>query len=421
MNSSGMKQLVVIGGGVVGVTTAWALAEAGHRVTLVEREAALATGASRANGGQLSYRYVSPLADAGVPMKALRWLLDPDGPLRFKPDGTAAQWRWLASFLAHCRGPVNRRTTDKLLELGAFSQQCFGELQRQAALDAIELRTPGKLVVYRKAEEFARVAARTPAGGPERALGRDECVALEPSLGDGGAEWLAGGIFTPGEAVADCHALSVQLGERLARHPHFQGRLKAHATGFAVEGDRVVALRTDQGELGADGVVLAAGLQSAALAELVGLRLPLYPLKGYSLSAPINGVHRPPTVSVTDFERKTLYARIGDQLRVAAMVDLVGEDTRIDPKRLAALQRNVRETFPKAADYDHAVPWAGLRPATPSGAPMLGETPLRGLWLNVGHGALGFTFSFGSARIVADLVSGKPSPIALDGLQLRAA
>ena len=416
-----MKQLVVIGGGVVGVTTAWALAEAGHRVTLVEREAALATGASRANGGQLSYRYVSPLADAGVPLKALRWLLDPDGPLRFKPDGTWAQWRWLASFLAHCRGPVNRRTTERLLELGAFSQQCFADLQRHAALDAIALRTPGKLVVYRKEDEFARVAARLSARGPERALTREECLAIEPALGDGGAQWLAGGIFTAGEAVADCHALSVQLGERLERHPNFEQRLQAQATGFSVDRGRVVALKTDRGELGADGVVLAAGLQSAALADQVGVRLPLYPLKGYSLSAPINGVHRPPTVSVTDFERKTLYARIGGQLRVAAMVDLVGEDTRLDPHRLAALQRNVRETFPRAADYDRAVPWAGLRPATPSGAPMLGETPLQGLWLNVGHGALGFTFSFGSARIVADLVSGKPSPIPLDGLQLRPA
>ncbi len=416
-----MKQLVVIGGGVVGVTTAWALAEAGHRVTLVEREAALATGASRANGGQLSYRYVSPLADAGVPLKALRWLLDPDGPLRFKPDGTWAQWRWLASFLAHCRGPVNRRTTERLLELGAFSQRCFADLQRHAALDAIALRTPGKLVVYRKEDEFARVAARLSPRGPERALTREECLAIEPALGDGGAQWLAGGIFTAGEAVADCHALSVQLGERLERHPNFEQRLQAQATGFSVDRGRVVALKTDRGELGADGVVLAAGLQSAALADQVGVRLPLYPLKGYSLSAPINGVHRPPTVSVTDFERKTLYARIGGQLRVAAMVDLVGEDTRLDPHRLAALQRNVRETFPRAADYDRAVPWAGLRPATPSGAPMLGETPLQGLWLNVGHGALGFTFSFGSARIVADLVSGKPSPIPLDGLQLRTA
>lgn len=192
MISSGMKQLVVIGGGVVGVTTAWALAEAGHRVTLVEREATLATGASRANGGQLSYRYVSPLADAGVPLKALKWLLDPEGPLRFKPDGTLAQWRWLMAFLAHCRGPINRRTTERLLELGAFSQHCFADLQRHAALDAIALRSPGKLVVYRQAEEFARVAARTSAGGPERALTREECLAIEPSLGDGGAQWLAG-------------------------------------------------------------------------------------------------------------------------------------------------------------------------------------------------------------------------------------
>lgn len=421
-----MKQLVVIGGGVVGVTTAWALVEAGHRVTLVEREAALAEGASRANGGQLSYRYVSPLADAGVPLKALRWLLDPDGPLRFKPEWSLAQWRWLAAFLAHCRGPVNRRTTERLLELGAFSQHCFGELQRHAALDAIELRTPGKLVVYRNAGEFAQVAARTRAqsGSPERALNRSECLSLEPALGHPGspdAGWLAGGIFTAGEAVADCHALCLQLGEQLARHPNFQGRVQAQARHFVIEQGRVAGLRTDQGELGADGFVLATGVQAPALAATAGLRLPIYPLKGYSLSAPIADGHLPPTVSVTDIERKTLYARIGTQLRVAAMADLVGEDTSLDPGRLAALHRNVRATFPLAADYDQATPWAGLRPATPSGAPMLGRTPVTGLWLNVGHGALGFTFSFGSARILADLISGKPAPMSLEGLQLRSA
>ncbi|WAC73926.1 D-amino acid dehydrogenase [Roseateles sp. SL47] len=416
-----MKQVVVIGGGVVGVTTAWALVQAGHRVTLVERAAGLAEGASRANGGQLSYRYVSPLADAGVPLKALGWLLDPDGPLRFRPDGSLAQWRWLAAFLARCRADINRRTTERLLALGAFSQQSFMELQREAALNAIELRTPGKLVVYRKPASFLRAAAAADPKGPERALSREECLALEPSLGDCDQPWVAGGIFTAGEAVADCHALCLQLGRRLERHPNFQGVVQAQALGFLTERGRVVALRSTVGELGADDFVLAAGLQSAALAAPLGLRLPLYPLKGYSLSAPIAGHHRPPTVSVTDFERKTLYARIGQQLRVAAMVDLVGEDARVDPDRLAALHRTVRASFPKAADYALAVPWAGLRPATPSGAPMLGPTPLAGLWLNVGHGALGFTFSFGSARIVADLVSGRPSPLDLDGLGLRTA
>lgn len=405
----------------MGLTTAWALVQAGHRVTLVERAEALAEGASRANGGQLSYRYVSPLADAGVPLKALGWLLDRDGPLRFRPDGTLAQWRWLAAFLARCRGDVNRRTTARLLALGAFSQQSFMTLQREAALNAIELRSPGKLVAYRKPESFARAAASADGRGPERALSRDECLALEPSLADCETPWLAGGIFTAGEAVADCHALCLQLAQRLAQHPGFAGVVQAQALGFLQQGDRVVAVRTSMGEIAADDVVLAAGLQSAALAAPLGLRLPLYPLKGYSLSAPIAGHHRPPTVSVTDFERKTLYARIGQQLRVAAMVDLVGEDTRLDPARLAALHRTVRASFPKAADYAQAVPWAGLRPATPSGAPMLGATPVRGLWLNVGHGALGFTFSFGSARIVADLVSGRPSPLDLEGLGLRAA
>jgi D-amino-acid dehydrogenase len=415
-----MKQLVVIGGGVVGVTTAWALAEAGHRVTLVEREPELAQGASRANGGQLSYRYVSPLADAGVPLKALRWLLDPDGPLRFRPQASLAQWRWLTAFLAHCRGPINRRTTARLLALGAYSQQSFAELQQRAGLEAIALRSPGKLVLYRDPAEFARVRAGLGAGSPEQALDGDECVALEPALGQGSPRF-AGGIFTAGEAVADCHALCLRLGERLAQHPNFQARVQATALGFEQESGRIVALRTDQGSLGADGFVLAAGLQSAALAAPLGLRLPLYPLKGYSLSAPIGAAHRPPEVSVTDFERKTLYARIGDQLRVAAMVDLVGEDSRLDPGRLAALHRNVRATFPQAADYERAEPWAGLRPATPSGAPMLGATPHPGLWLNIGHGALGFTFSFGSARILAELISGRPSPLDLDGLQLRAA
>ena len=414
-----MKHCVVIGGGVVGLTTAWALLERGHGVTLVEREADVAQGASRANGGQLSYRYVSPLADAGVPLKAVRWLLDPDGPLRFKPELKWAQWSWLLAFLRNCRGPVNRRATEQLLALGAYSQASFARLQAEAGLgDTIALRSPGKLVVYRKPAEFARVAARVKGSTAEQALSHDECVALEPALADTEAS-LAGGIFTPGEAVADCHAFCARLHERLAGHAGFRGRLGAEVTGF-VRNDlgRIIGVRTPEADLGGDAIILAAGLHSRALAAGVGVDLPLYPLKGYSLTAPINGVHRPPEVSVTDFERKILYARIGQDLRVAAMVDLVGDDDALDAGRLASLQRSVRATFPNAADYDRATPWAGLRPATPSGAPIVGQSGVPGLWLNVGHGALGFTFSFATANIVAELVSGAPSPLPLDGLTL---
>ncbi|MEH0166380.1 D-amino acid dehydrogenase [Paucibacter sp. JuS9] len=417
-----MKHVVVIGGGVVGLTSAWALAERGHQVTLIEKEREVASGASHANGGQLSYRYVSPLADEGVPLKAMRWLLDPDGPLRFKPEASWQQWSWLLDFLRACRGPVNRRMTEKLLALGAFSQSAFARLHEAAELDDIALRAPGKLVVYRKNEEFARVAGRiqAQAGGLEQALNHDECVALEPALADSDTQ-MAGGIFTPGEAVADCKQFCLQLAQALKAHGNFRGFVTAEVTGFVQRGNSVAAVKTSQGDVAADQVVLAAGLQSRALAQSLGIKLPLYPLKGYSLTAPIGSGHRPPEVSVTDFEKKILYARIGDQLRVAAMVDLVGEDESIDPHRIASLQRTVRATFPKAADYDRAVAWAGLRPATPSGAPIVGATPVGNLWLNVGHGALGFTFSFATADIVAELISGRSSPVALDGLQLQPA
>jgi D-amino-acid dehydrogenase len=413
-----MQHVMVIGGGVVGLTTAWSLLEAGFEVSLVERESALAQGASRANGGQLSYRYVSPLADTGVPLKALRWLLEPDGPLRFKPEWSLHQWRWLASFLSNCRGSVNRRTTQRLLALGAFSQASFSGLYARAELEGVALRTPGKLVIYRNAAEFATVASRLRSDphNVEQVLDYQECLRVEPALAHSPVP-LAGGVFTAGEAVADCYALSLQLAERLRAHSHFRGFVQAQAQGFVIRGGQAVALQTQLGSLDAHAFVIAAGLQSRTLALTAGIRLPIYPLKGYSLTAPIAPEHKPPVVSVTDIEKKILYAQIGSELRVAAMADLVGEDTRIDPARMASLYRSVKATFPQAADYGAAQEWAGLRPATPSGAPILGATPVQGLWLNVGHGALGFTMSFVSARIVADLIAGRPSPLSLDGLQ----
>ncbi|HAV38343.1 MAG TPA: amino acid dehydrogenase, partial [Massilia sp.] len=184
-------------------------------------------------------------------------------------------------------------------------------------------------------------------------------------------------------------------------------------------GGRVVGLDTSIGALGADAFVLAAGIQSRNLAARIGIDLPLYPLKGYSLTAPIRPTDTGPQISVTDFERKVLYARIGDKLRVAAMVDMVGEDLSLNPQRVASLTRQVQETMPHAADYSRVSSWAGLRPATPNSAPIIGASPLSNLWLNVGHGPLGFTFAAGTARILADLMQGKNPPFALEMLALR--
>lgn len=418
-----MKHVVVIGGGVVGLTTAWALMDAGFEVSLLERSATVAAGASHGNGGQLSYRYVSPLADAGIPLKALGWLLREDSPLRFRPELSWRQWQWMASFLANCTVKSNRRTTGQLLRLGMLSQTAFDELCAVVPAETFALRTPGKLVVYRRRKEFEKAAKSAEAGSAGvatddvRILGAQSCVALEPALADA-RNLLVGGIFTRNEAVADCRAFCLQLLAKLQERPAFQVLTDTGATGFVTRGGRVVAVKTGSREIAADECVIATGLQSVALAASVGVSLPIYPLKGYSLSAPIGTGHLAPEVSVTDSEQKVLYARIGDQLRVAAMADLVGHDESIDKGRVASLQRMVRAMMPRAADYDRAIPWAGLRPATPGGAPILGKTPVAGLWLNVGHGPLGFTFASGSARILAALISRRESPIPLDGLTL---
>ncbi len=412
-----MQHVIVIGGGVIGLTSAWWLLESGYRVTLVERAPELGSAASKRNGGQLSYRYVSPLADAGVPLKALAWLLQKDGPLRFKPEASLHQWSWLARFLLSCRASTNQRTAAKLLELGEFSRASMAQLELSLPLTKFGWRDAGKLVVYRNRAALDAAIARPAPEQDRRVLDAAACVALEPALAAAEQE-LAGGIFNRGEAVADCHAFCQALGQRLHSHPRFEGVVQAQVERLLAQRGRIHALATSAGTLQADAYVLAAGIQSRALAAGVGIRLPLYPLKGYSLTAPIGARHCAPEISVTDFERKILYARIGDRLRVAAMVDMVGEDTSLDPKRVDSLVRQARATMPNAADYDALEPWAGLRPATPGGAPILGATALPNLWLNVGHGALGFTFACGSAAILARQMTGGPAPFDLQGLVL---
>ena len=414
-----MQEVIVIGGGVVGLTSAWWLLEAGYRVTLVERQSGVGEGASFGNGGQLSYRYVSPLADAGVPLKAMQWLLQRDGPLRFRPEWDRRQWHWLAQFLRLCNADANARTTATLLQLGELSRQAMAELAPLVPFDEFGWREAGKLVVYRSARAFSAATAK-PAGQSGRTvLTGAECATLEPALADA-AHLLAGGIYNAGEAVADCLAFCLVLEQRLLAHARFGGMVRAEALGFDTARGKLTGLRTSAGLLQADAFVLAAGIQSRTLAASAGLTLPLYPLKGYSLTAPIRPGDRAPHISVTDFERKILYARIGQRLRVAAMVDMVGEDASVDPRRVASLTRQVRQTMPHAADYANVTAWAGLRPATPSSAPIIGATPYPNLWLNVGQGPLGFTFACGSAKLLAGAMRGEAAPFALDGIALRA-
>lgn len=406
-------QVVVIGAGVVGLASAWYLAQQGMQVTLVDRHTDVAQETSFANGGQLSYSYVAPLADPGVIGKLPQWLLRADSPLRFKPRLDLQQWRWCLGFLRACNDAQVRRTIGEMLSLSYLSRDALDELLAVHPLDFDLIRT-GKLVVYRSA---AALSAAAPMVEWQCELGADQqimdsagCVDLEPSLQSVGGQ-LAGGIYTPGEATGDCHRFCQALQGLLAGLPNVQMALGREVRALVSEGQQVIAVRTDQGDIPADTVVVAAGMSSVPLLRPLGINLPLYALRGYSLSVPMGADCQTPRLSVTDAARKIVYAPLGDHLRIAAMVDMGVTRAEIDPARIDLLKQQIVETFPDL-DLSRAKAWAGLRPSTTHSKPMIGLAEgMRNLWLNVGQGALGFTLALGSAKLLVSQMTGESPPI----------
>ncbi|NVN65849.1 FAD-dependent oxidoreductase [Pseudomonas putida] len=396
-----MKQRVtVIGGGVVGLATAYALVREGWSVDLIEARDSLASATSFANGGQLSYRYVAPLADAGVPWQALGWLLQGESPLRLRLRMDPAQWRWLLAFTLACRRSVNRRNAGQLLELALYSQAVLAQWREDQNLGDFAWRRNGKLVAFRSERAFAQGREQLADPSSQQVLAATELRGLEPAL-DGAP--FVGGVFTAGEEVGDCHVFCLRLEALLRASGQCHFLLGRPVTQLLQRQGQVVALQLGDQQLDVEQLVLCAGHRGPGLA-LPGVQIPVYPLKGYSLTAPISAAHLPPEVSLTDYERKIVYARLGQQLRVAAMVDIVGFDESVDMRRLQSMRRLALETLPRAADYGQAVEWAGMRPATPSGVPIIGGTVYRNLWLNLGHGALGFTLACGSAQRLARMM-----------------
>jgi D-amino-acid dehydrogenase len=411
------KQVCIIGGGVIGLASAYALVRAGHEVTVIDARETLGSETSFANGGQLSYRYVAPLADAGVPLQAIGWLLRGDSPLKLRPRLDPQQWRWMAAFIGACRGSVNKRNAAHLLRLAALSQATL-ELWREGDhLKDFDWRRNGKLVTFRTATTFEHARRKVTDILQQQVLSVADCAYLEPALM--GADFL-GGIYTPNEEVADCHAFCQRLAALLEASGRCTFLLGRKVTRICHANGAVHAIELAGESMPVDQLVLAAGHRSAGLG-LPGLSLPLYPLKGYSLSVPIGTQHQAPNVSVTDYDRKIVYARIGAHLRVAAMVDIVGYDASLEPKRLELMKRQALETFPTAGDYTRAVEWAGMRPATPTGVPLIGASAYRNLWLNLGHGALGFTLACGSGQLLAELIDQQVPSIDMQGLAPRAA
>jgi len=402
--------ICIIGAGIIGCTAAWELTQHGHRVTLLEAREEVALETSYANAGQLSYSYVAPLAEPSVLPSLPQWLLHAQSPLQFRPRLDVQQWRWGLAFLSACTADRVQRTKAQMLALSFLSRDTLTQWQAQTPLD-FAWREAGKLIVYRspKAWEKAQKAAQPDSG--EEIWDAAKCLRHEPALAGLGAQ-LLGGIYAADSAVADCHALSHTLAHQLSTQPAAQLRTGACVAALERNQGHITAARLANGErIAADHFVLSNALGARPLLRALGDDVPLYGLKGYSLNLPLTAHDSAPHISVTDYERRIVYARIGNSLRIAAMVDMGDTSTQPNPKRIALLKRQVAEVFPHLP-LEQAQVWAGLRPATPDSKPRIGRSQVaNNLWLNLGHGALGFTLACGSAVLLRHLMEGSHPPI----------
>ena len=414
--------VLVLGAGVTGLATAWYLQEDGHTVTVVERNEDVALESSFANGGQLSYSYVAPLAGPGVLSKLPSWLLRGDSPIRFRPRLDPDQWRWLAQFVCACTQRKSELSTRRLLALSFLSRDLMQQLQASEPALHFSHSNAGKLVVHRKRASFDAALRlldyQRSLGCEQQALDTRECVQKEPALAHLAGQ-LQGGIFTPGEDSGDCYQFCVGMSCLLrARGVEFRLGTKVTALRRAQGGTRRVEALVGDKPIDADQIVLAAGAASASLLKPLAVRVPLYPLKGYSLTTQVDPGGHAPHISITDFERKIVYARLGDRLRIAGMADITGRRADVDPARVATLRAESAAAFPDAGNFDEATIWCGLRPATPHSTPIIDSTQYENLWLNLGQGALGFTLALASGRSIADLIAKRRPAVPLDGFTL---
>ncbi|MBI2307158.1 MAG: D-amino acid dehydrogenase [Rhodocyclales bacterium] len=403
-------RVLVLGAGVVGVASAWYLACAGHEVTVVDRQPGAGLETSFANGGQISVSHAEPWANPHVLPKALKWLGREDAPLLFRLRWDPALFRWVLAFLAECTPGRTRENIRRIVALALYSRQQLGLLRQETGIQYDQL-TRGILHVYTDAREFdaaQRAAALMREFGCERRpISADECVAIEPALA-AARPLLVGGDYTAADESGDAHKFTRELAAlAAARGVRFR-------YGVAVEridtaGGEVAALATAGGErLSADAYVVACASWTPRLLAPLGVHLPIYPAKGYSATLSLSASSIAPTVSLTDDGHKIVFSRLGQRLRIAGTAEFNGYDTTLNPVRCAALTQRAAQLFPELGAVGTPEYWCGLRPATPSNLPCIGRTRLGRLWVNAGHGTLGWTMACGAGATLAELISGRP-------------
>ena len=410
-------RIAVLGGGVVGVTTAYQLQRDGHEVVVVERNPEVASGASFGNAGMIAPGHSFVWSSPRAPIVLAKSLMLKDQALRFKLSADPRLYAWTWGFLKECTAAKARRNTLLKHRLAAYSQQVLDGVVADEAI-AYDRNTRGILYFYRSQKALdggvEHMKLLESDGQTIKVLTRDQVVALEPNLAHA-RESIAGAILCPTDETGDCAKFTRALAARIVARG---GAIMTGATvgGFVTDGDRVTQALTDRGPIAGDAYVLALGAESPILASKLGLRLPIYPIKGYSLTIPIGAARSPPAIACLDEHNLVAISRFHDRLRVTATAEFAGYDASHKPSDFAFMKRVTQELFPDGAEYDRAEMWAGLRPMTPTNLPLIGRRRMKNLILNCGHGHIGWTMSHGSARITADLIAGRTPAILMDGL-----
>jgi D-amino-acid dehydrogenase len=387
-------RIAILGAGVVGVAAAWYLRQAGHDVRVLDRRESPGLETSFANGGQISADHAAPWAKPGVPLQALKWMLREDAPLLFRLRADPAQWRWALQFLRNCTAARYTENASRLQRLGQYSRALLRELREETAIQYDHLAR-GILVLYTGERRF-EPGWKTP----------EECVAIEPAVASM-RKGLVGGNYIAGDESGDAYKFTAELAKRCAA-VGVQFDFGVSIERIESEGGKISGIRTRRGKpITADAYVLALGAYSPLLARPLGIDLPIYPLKGYSVTMPVKDSAAAWTVSLTDEAHKLVLSRLGDRLRIAGTAELNGYDTEINQVRCEAIVKRTQELFPGAGEPTKAQFWTGLRPATPSNLPCIGRTKYPNLYLNTGHGTLGWTHACGSGRALADLIGGR--------------
>lgn len=412
-------KVLILGSGVIGVTSAYYLARAGHEVTVVDRQPEPALETSFANAGEVSPGYSSPWAGPGVPVKAVKWLLMKHGPLVIRPKLDPVMWVWLLKMLRNCTSARYAVNKSRMIPIAEYSRDCLRDLRRDIGIQYDE-RAKGTLQLFRYQQQLdgtaEDIAVLKQYGVPFEVLSREGCIAVEPALGDV-KEKFAGGLRLPQDETGDCHMFT----QALAKHAEALGVRFMFNTGIdriVTDGARVSGVATSAGLLQADAYVLALGSWSSRLVAPLGISLPVYPVKGYSITVPITDASGAPESTVMDESYKVAITRLGNRIRVGGTAEISGFSTRLYDARRATLDHSLTDLFPRGGDLSKATFWSGLRPMTPDGPPVIGPTPYANLHLNTGHGTLGWTMSCGSARVLADMLSGRKPEVDVGALDV---